>query len=67
VLIACSTEVLGFMCLVFSEPILSVHLVQMGMSESNAGLVFGLGGMAYALASPVAGYLCTKFSRKTIT
>lgn len=55
------------MCLVFSEPILSVHLVQMGMSESNAGLVFGLGGMAYALASPVAGYLCTKFSRKTIT
>ena len=40
------------------DPILSVHLVEMGMKEENVGFVWGFFGLSYAMGSPVAGWLC---------
>lgn len=54
---------LGMMSLFYLDPILSVELEKLGVSEDNVGFVFALEGFAYGFGSPVVGYLCTKMHR----
>jgi hypothetical protein len=43
----------------FLDPILSVRLTTMGMSEDNVGFAFGVIGFSFGLGSPIAGWLCS--------
>lgn len=48
------------------EPILSVRLTSMGMSEDNVGFVFGLLGLSFGIGSPIAGWLCSIIPRLVV-
>lgn len=44
----------------FIDPILSLRLIDMGMSENTTGFAFGVLGGAQTLGAPITGWLGTK-------
>ncbi|XP_065574100.1 MFS-type transporter SLC18B1-like isoform X2 [Artemia franciscana] len=45
------------------DPTLSIHLHELGLTESQVGLIFLLESGVYALFSPFWGWICDKFHR----
>lgn len=43
---------------IYLDPILSVHLISIGMSPRYTGLAFACIGISCAIGSPLAGFLC---------
>jgi MFS-type transporter involved in bile tolerance (Atg22 family) len=61
--------ILGTVFLLFTEPIISDHLISIGVSEDLIGYIFAGSCLSYALASPLVGYLAEKhlFSKDQLT
>lgn len=59
--------ILGTIFLLFSEPIISDHLIQLGLSEDFIGLVFAGSCLSYAISAPIVGYLTNIFSKESLT
>lgn len=58
--------IVAITCMVYIDPILSVRLTYLGMSEENVGFAFAIVGFAFGFGSFVGGWLCEKFSRLII-
>ena len=59
--------ILGTIFLLFNEPIISDHLIQMGMSPDYNGFTFAASCLCYAIAAPIVGYLTKHFSKESLT
>lgn len=77
-MIATSSCILATVVLLFTEPIISDHLIEIGVSEhyigmpiitSIIGYIFALACLSYALAAPIVGHLTSesKFSKQALT
>lgn len=53
-------------CNMFIDPILSVRLINMGMSESNTGFAFAMIGFAFMVGAPFAGWLSSVIQVRVI-
>jgi len=59
--------ILGTIFLLFSEPIISDHLISLGLSSDHIGYVFAASCLAYALMAPIVGYLIQYFSKERLS
>lgn len=57
---------IAMICLIFMDPTLAVRLSDLGVSNTMVGMAFAIMGACFGLGSPVAGWLCNKFSRKIV-
>jgi MFS family permease len=57
---------MGCLCLGFFEPILTIHLVDLGMSETNAGYGVSTNCFTYAFGAILAGCLCSVMNRRYV-
>ena len=77
VLIASFSCILATVFLLFSEPIISDHLIAIGVSEHyignflspliTLGYIFSAACLSYALAAPLVGFLVEHFSKEALT
>jgi len=58
--------VFGMGCSLVADPVLSVRLINMGMTEVNTGFAFGVLGGSQALGAPIAGWLGGKIPIKYV-
>lgn len=56
--------ILGTVFLLFSEPIISDHLIELGLSEDYIGFIFAGSCLSYAISAPIVGYLTNIFSKE---
>jgi len=49
---------LSTLCFWFLDPILGLHLVNLGMKDEDTGFVFALYAATWAIGSPLVGYIC---------
>jgi hypothetical protein len=59
--------ILGTVFLLFSEPIISDHLIELGLSEDYIGFIFAGSCLSYAISAPIVGYLTNIFSKESLT
>jgi predicted MFS family arabinose efflux permease len=59
--------ILGTIFLLFNEPIISDHLIEMGMSPDYIGFTFAASCLSYAVAAPIVGFLTKHFSKESLT
>lgn len=59
--------ILGTIFLLFSEPIISDHLIELGLSEDYIGFIFAGSCLSYAISAPVVGFLTKTFSKESLT
>ena len=59
--------ILGTVFLLFSEPIISDHLIELGLSEDYIGFIFAGSCLSYAISAPIVGYLTNNFSKESLT
>ena len=67
VFLATVSCILATVFLLYTEPIISDHLIEIGVSEHYIGYIFASACLAYAIAAPIVGYLTTKFSKESLT
>lgn len=65
--IASFSCILATIFLLFNEPIISDHLIEIGISENYIGPIFAASCLSYAIAAPLVGYLVTRFSKEALT
>jgi MFS family permease len=59
-------NVATYIATIYLDPILSVHLVSLGLAKEYTGFAFACNGLSLALGSPLAGYLCDRLKYKYI-
>lgn len=59
-------QFLSFVCMIACDPILTVHLKEMGMSVNFAGYGFALHWLLSSLACPIVGLICRFVERRWI-
>jgi MFS family permease len=59
--------ILGTIFLLFNEPIISDHLIEMGLSPDYIGFTFAASCLCYAIAAPLVGNLTNHFSKESLT
>jgi len=59
-------QFLSFVCMIACDPILTVHLTDMGMSVNFAGYGFALHWLLSSLACPIVGLICRSVERRWI-
>jgi hypothetical protein len=59
--------ILATIFLLYTEPIISDHLIEIGVSDDYIGYIFASACFAYAVAAPVVGCLTSKFSKESLT
>ncbi len=59
--------ILGTVFLLFNEPIISDHLIELGLSPDYIGFIFAASCLCYAVAAPIVGYLTLHFSKESLT
>jgi MFS family permease len=57
---------MAMIAIMFMDPMLTVYLTSLGMSEANAGLVFMAAGASFGFGGPISGYLCNYIPRNVI-
>jgi len=57
---------LSMICILYTDPILSIRLTDLGLNPKNVGYAFAIIGLAFGLGGPVAGLLSSKFSKKFV-
>lgn len=65
-LISLLTTFVGMLAIFYLDPTLSIRLEEFGVSENNVGYYFAIEGFAFGVGSPITGWLCSKFDRRTI-
>ena len=58
--------VMAMIAIMFMDPMLTVYLTSLGMSEANAGLIFMAAGAAFGIGGPISGYLCNYIPKNVI-
>ena len=51
---------------VYYEPIYSIRLHEMGVSDSYIGFIFGIAPLFYAICCPIAGFLGDNLPRRWV-
>ncbi len=59
--------ILGTIFLLFNEPIISDHLIEVGLSQDYIGFIFAASCLAYAIAAPLVGYLTNHFTKEGLS
>jgi hypothetical protein len=59
--------ILGTIFLLFNEPIISDHLIHLGLSPDYIGFTFAASCLCYAIAAPIVGMLTKYFSKESLT
>ena len=62
VLMAILATALSAVLLLFFDPILSVHILDLGVHEANIALAFALSGLTYTIGSIAFGYIAEKWN-----
>jgi len=57
---------LAAVCLHFLDPILSLHMEELGWSEDDTGFVFALYALTWAIGSLMAGCICQHVNRRVV-
>jgi len=65
-LMALPVCVMAMIAIMFMDPMLTVYLTSLGMSEANAGLIFMAAGAAFGIGGPISGYLCNYIPKNVI-
>jgi MFS family permease len=60
------TTFMGMLAIFYLDPTLSIRLEEFGVKDSNVGYFFAIEGFAFAVGSPITGWLCSKFDRRAI-
>lgn len=67
VLMASVSSIFAMIFMLFSDPIYSNYLLSAGVSDKYIGYFFGLWCGAYALCTPIVGWLCKYIPKVVLT
>lgn len=67
VMLASISSIVALICMQFYMPILTVHLLEIGISESYLGFVLALGTFTYAVNCPIVGIISHKIRKLYLT
>jgi hypothetical protein len=59
--------ILATIVLLFSEPIITDHMIDIGVSENFIGYIFAASCLSYALAAPLVGNLTNIYTKEALT
>ena len=58
--------IFGIMLLQFLDPILSLHMEDLGMKSDDTGFAFALFSLTWGVGSPVVGFVCQHINRRVV-
>jgi predicted MFS family arabinose efflux permease len=64
--ISLMTTFVGMLAIFYLDPTLAVRLEEFGVKESNVGYYFAIEGFSFAVGSPICGWLCSYYEKRTI-
>lgn len=67
VLVALISSAIAMILMFFFDSILSDHLLDIGVSDSDIGYFFGLICFFYVISAPAVLWLCKKMKRRYVT
>ena len=67
VMISTFSCILATIVLLFSEPIITDHMIDIGVSENFIGYIFAASCLSYALAAPLVGNLTNIYTKEALT